>query len=300
MNRKTDAVPPDVEYHRVLAGEKRRIARGVLAILLVMGGLTFFTIALTTVATAADTAIRGEGRAVYSPLVHAAGIGAVVLLIPWSMFIQRWLYGVRGPSLHSVTSRFRFDLFGRALLFAVPAFTVVVVLQYLEPVAQTTWAYSDALWMLAGTILIMPFQAAAEEYGFRGLVFRVAGGWARGARAGLVVGVAVSSVAFAIVHMQADMGLNLWYLVFAVSVALITWRTGGVEVAVVLHAVFNVLSFVFDTALRIDFDAVLADASASVTALLPGMIVMGGAALAVWLRTRRTGPARTPRLETAV
>jgi len=38
------------------------------------------------------------------------------LLIPWSMLIQRWLYGVPGASLHSVVSRFRFEVFGRALL----------------------------------------------------------------------------------------------------------------------------------------------------------------------------------------
>lgn len=206
---------------------------------------------------------------------------------------------MKGASLHSVISRFRFDLFGRAILFASPVFLVVAVLQYLDPLPQTSWAYSDVLWMLAGTILLVPLQAGAEEYGFRGLVFRVAGSWTRGARAGLIVGIIVSSVAFAIVHMQADLGLNLWYLVFAVSTALITWRTGGIEIAVVLHALFNVLTFTFDAALRIDFDAVLAGPSASVTATVPGMIVMVGASLVAWVRTRRTGPIRTPRLETA-
>lgn len=295
MNRTTLTVPPEREYHRVLAGEKRRIARGILAILLVMGGLTFFTIAFTVAATAVDAAVGREGSTSYSPLVHAAGIGAVALIIPWSMFIQRWLYGVKGASLHSVISRFRFDLFGRAILFASPVFLIVVVLQYLDPLPQTTWTYSDVLWMLAGTILLVPLQAAAEEYGFRGLVFRVAGSWTRGARAGLVVGIILSSVAFALVHMQADLGLNLWYLVFAVSAALITWRTGGIEIAVVLHALFNVLTFVFDAALRIDFDAVLAESSATFSTTLPIMIAMAGTAAVVWIRTRRTGPARTPR-----
>ncbi len=299
MSRTTPTVLPEREYHRVLVGEKRRIARGVLAILLVMGGLTFFTIVFAAAATAVDAAVGRDAGSAYSPLVHAAGIGAVALLIPWSMFIQRWLYGVKGASLHSVISRFRFDRFGRAILFSSPVFLGVVVLQYLDPLPQTTWTYSDVLWMLAGTLLLVPLQAAGEEYGFRGLVFRVGGSWARGARAGLVVGIVVSSVAFMIVHLQADLVLNLWYLVFAVSTALITWRTGGIEVAVVLHALFNVLTFTFDTALRIDFGAVLADPSASMKAMLPVMLVMVGAALVVWVRTRRTGPIRTPRLETA-
>ena len=37
--------------------------------------------------------------------------------------IQRWFYGVRDASLHSVVSRFRFDLFGRALLVLGPVLT---------------------------------------------------------------------------------------------------------------------------------------------------------------------------------
>lgn len=299
MNQRTDTIPPDVEYHRVLAGEKRRIGRGILAIALLVGGLMFFTVVFTVVAAAVDAALGAEDRAGYSPLIHIAGIASVALLIPWSMLIQRWLYGVKGASLHSVLSRFRFDIFGRALLFITPAFMVVIVLQYLDPLPQTTWTYTDVLWMLAGTILIMPLQAAGEEYGFRGLILRVAGGWTRGARAGLVVGILVSSVAFAFVHLSTDAWLNVWYLVFAVSTALITWRTGGIEIAVVLHAVFNVLNFVFDTALRIDFDAVLADRATTAAEMLPGIVVMIAAAVIVWVRTRRTGPARTPRLEAA-
>lgn len=299
MSHNANTVPPDVEYHRVLAGEKRRIGRGILAIALLVGGLMLFTVVSTAVATAVDAAIGAEGRAAYSPLVHIAGIASVALLIPWSMLIQRWLYGVKGASLHSVLSRFRFDIFGRTLLFVVPAFLVVITLQFLDPLPQTTWTYTDVLWMLAGTLMLMPLQAAAEEYGFRGLIFRVAGGWTRGARAGLVVGILVSSVAFAFVHLSADLWLNVWYLVFALTTALITWRTGGIEIAVVLHAVFNVLNFVFDIALRVDFDAVLTDRAVTPVELLPGTVVMVAAAAIVWLRTRRTGPARTPQLEAA-
>lgn len=299
MNSTTRTVPPEVEYHRALAGEKRRIGRGILAIALLVGGLMFFTLASTAVGALADAAIGGEGRAAYSPLIHSAGLVGVALLTPWSMLIQRWLYGVKGASLHSVISRFRFDIFGRALLFVTPAFMVVIVLQYLDPLPQSTWTYTDVLWMLAGTIVLMPLQAAGEEYGFRGLILRVAGSWTRGARAGLVIGILVSSVAFAVVHLSTDAWLNVWYLAFAVSTALITWRTGGIEIAVVLHAMFNVLSFVFDAALRVDLDAVLANRSATAGMLFPGFIVIIAAAAIVWMLTRRTGPARTPSLEAA-
>ena len=298
MNDRTSIVAPGVEYHRVLAGDTRRIGRGLLAIALLIGGLTVSAIVLLPAAALVDASIGTEGRVAYTPLVHAAGMVSVALLIPWSMAIQRWLYGVPGPSLHSVVSKFRFDVFGRALLLTGPAWVIVLVIQYWNPLPQSAWAYPDVLWMLVATILLTPLQAAGEEYGLRGLVLRVAGGWTRGARAGLAVGVLVSSGIFAVIHLSTDPWLNLSYLIFAVGTALITWRTGGLEIAVVLHAAYNTLTFVFDAALRTDVATVSTDRSAGVgtaAVLIPSTVVVA-TALVVWLRTRHTGPARTPEL----
>lgn len=197
-----------------------------------------------------------------------------------------------------MVSRFRFDVFGRALLLIGPAWVTVLVVQYWNPLPQTVWSYSDVLWMLVATILLTPLQAAGEEYGLRGLVLRVAGGWTRGARAGLAVGVLVSSGIFAVIHLSTDPWLNLWYLTFAVGLALITWRTGGIEIAVVVHAAYNTLSFVFEAAFRVDLATVATDrsAGAETAAVLVPCAVVVATALVVWLRTRRTGPARTPGL----
>ena len=298
MGQRTRNIAPDVEYHRVLAGEQRRIGRGILAIALLVGGMFFLNIVFTVAAAGVDAAIGAEGRGAYTPLVHAAGMASVAVLIPWSMFIQRWLYGVKGASLHSVVSRFRFDVFGRALLLLAPVLIAVTAFQYWVPLPQAAWGYTDVFWFLIATLMLTPLQAAGEEYGFRGLIFRVAGGWTRGAWAGLVVGVVVSGLAFAIVHVTGDMWLNVWYLIFAVGTALITWRTGGVEIAVVLHAGFNTLAFVFDAALHTDLDDVLTDRSVGADVLVLGAAIMG-TALVVWLLTRRSGPALTPRPEAA-
>ncbi len=91
-----------VEYHRGLAGGKRRIGRGLLAIALLLGGMQFFIFVLVIIAALIDSAIGTEASTGYTPLVNAAGAFSVALLIPWSMLIQRWLYGVRGGSLSSV------------------------------------------------------------------------------------------------------------------------------------------------------------------------------------------------------
>jgi membrane protease YdiL (CAAX protease family) len=110
--------------------------------------------------------------------------------------------------------------------------------------------------------------------------------------------VLVSSGIFAVIHLSTDPWLNLWYLIFAVGTALITWRTGGIEIAVVVHAGYNTLSFVFEAAFRVDLATVATDRSAgagSAAVLIPGAVVVA-TALLVWLRTRRIGPARTPEL----
>ncbi|AGZ40748.1 CPBP family intramembrane glutamic endopeptidase [Actinoplanes friuliensis] len=280
----------NVEYHRVYAGERRRVGRGLLAIALLLGGLLVVSVVLSVVATVLDD--RGADGA-YTPMMHAAAMLSLALLIPWSMAIQRWLYGLPGSSLHSVFSRFRFALFGRALLLIGPALVAaLVVSDYLAPEPRNVWSDTDVLWMVAATLLLTPLQAAGEEYGFRGLIFRAAGGWTRGARSGLVVGLITMTVAFAASHAAGDPWLNLWYVVLAVGTGLITWRTGGLEVAIVLHALWNTLGFVFSIAMRSDLNAVVTDrdaGAATAATLIPCAVVVVTVAI-VWYTTPRIGP----------
>lgn len=283
-----------VEYHRGLVGDKRRIGRGILAIALLLGGMQVFIYGLVIIAALIDAALGTEARAGYTPLLNAVGAFSVALLIPWSMLIQRWLYGVRGGSLSSVLGQFRFDIFGRALMILVPVTVVVQIVYYWAPFPQTTWAWHDLLLLVATALALTPFQAAGEEYGFRGLIFRVVGSWTHSPRLGLVLAIVVSSVLFAVVHVSTSGLLNIWYLVFAVGAAWITWRTGGLEIAVVLHAVFNSTQFVIDAALQID-PTVATDRSAGAidaSALIPVPLIIG-AVIVVAIRTRRTGTVLT-------
>src|SRR5690554_4562595 len=284
-----------VEYHRGLVSDKRRIGRGILAIGLLLGGMQVFIIGLTILAALIDAAIGTEARAGYTPLINAVGAFAVALLIPWSMLIQRWLYGVRGGALSSVLSHFRFDIFGRALMVLVPVTVAFQVVYYWAPFPQTIWAWHDLLLLVATALVLTPFQAAGEEYGFRGLILRVVGSWTRNARLGLVLAITVSSVLFAMVHLSTSGLLNVWYLVFAVGTAWITWRTGGLEIAIVLHAVFNATQFIIDAALQID-PTVATDRSAGaidLSVLIPVPLIIG-AVIVVAFRTRRSGTVLTP------
>jgi uncharacterized protein len=299
---RTNDVPPGVEYHRVLAGDERRVGRGILAIVLLVGGMWAAILGFSLLGHWVDgllgTPAVAEGRGPLTPALHAFGMIGNALLLPWAMVIQRWLYGVPGASLHSVFSRFRFDLLTRALLIIAPVFVVLnVISNYTLPAESTVWAQNDLLWMLAATLVLVPLQAAGEEYGLRGLVFRVAASWGRGPRVSLFLGIAVSAVVFAAFHLAGDPWLYIWYFVLAVSTALITWRSGGIEIAVAIHVAFNTLSFVFAIALSTDLGAGIdrstADSASGIALIGPALVVIA-TAIVVWIRTRPTGPTRTP------
>ncbi|WP_051049800.1 CPBP family intramembrane glutamic endopeptidase [Nocardiopsis ganjiahuensis] len=294
-------VPPGVEYHRVLAGEERRIGRGVLAIALLLGGMFAFVAVFYYAGAWIDGLLRSADPSgeelLLTPVTHGASLIAIGLVIPWSMFLQRWLYGVKGASLHSVVSGFRFDLFGRALLAISPAFLLAIAaFEFMSPGETVVWQNTDVIGLLVVTILFMPLQAAGEEYGLRGLVFRIAAGWGRGPRTSLILGIGVSAALFSVLHTASDPWWNVFYLLFSVVTGYVTWRTGGVEVAVTVHAVYNVFTFLFWIALNADLEVRFDRSAGGLDTLLmiTSSVVFVGVAVVVWFRTRKTGPVMTP------
>ncbi|MEV6925006.1 CPBP family intramembrane glutamic endopeptidase [Dactylosporangium sp. NPDC051485] len=294
-------VPPGVEYHRVLAGDKRRIGRGVLALILLLFGLFGFGGIIGYAGGQIDLHVFGRhnliaGGTEYTPIMQLGNLVSIALLIPWSMCIQRWLYGVPGASLHSVLSRLRRARIGRAVMILLPVWAVyLTVFTALSPYKVMDWAVSDLLWLFAITLVLQPLQAAGEEYGFRGLAFRVAASWGRGPRTALVIGITVSSILFAIIHGSTDMWLNIYYLTLGITWSLITWRTGGLETSIVIHAVNNTLGLALMLVMHSD-PVSGGDRSSGVGSaifLMP-CVLMAIITAAIWFRTRRTGPARTP------
>lgn len=289
------SIPAGVEYHRVLAGDRRRIGRGILAIVLLLAGLVFFSLATNWLSALID-ARMGNSPTDYTPARHAGSMIGLALLIPWSMAIQRWLYGLPAGSLHSVSLRFRFDLLGKSLLVFGPAWLIVNAIGFLAPVEEVPWSHADLIAMFLITFLLTPLQAAGEEYGFRGLVFRIFGSWTHGRRLGLIIGIVVTSAAFTAMHGSTDPYIIIWYLTLFTCLSIITWRTGGLEIAIVLHALLNTLSFIAAFYLRIDFGAAIGDRSAGVGTpyqLVPALVLVVITGI-IWWWTRESGPALTP------
>jgi len=288
-------VPDGVEYHRVFAADDRRVVRGVVAIVLLLAGLVGFAQLFLSLAAVIDVEILG--RTGFTPMQQAAGALSLGVLIPYSMLLQRVIYGVPFRSLHSVTGRFRFGVFGRAVLVVGPlvliAMSVLTMMGTNEPIPWTT---ADLVAFFVIGMVLTPLAAAGEEYGFRGLMFRVVGGWGKRAGVGAVAGIATTTVLFSLIHGSLDPYILTSYLVLFASLGIITWRTGGLEIAVALHGVYNVTALVLGTTLHVDLGGELSsrsDTSGSMANLIPSAALVLVTA-AVWWTTRRTGPARTP------
>ncbi|CAK7261778.1 CAAX amino terminal protease family protein (plasmid) [Shinella sp. WSC3-e] len=294
-------VPAVVPYHRVLVSDRLRIGRDILALALLIGGLFFFSLLSPIIGGVIDTHVFGRvnpmsGGTDFTPVYVAGNFVGVAALIPWSMFLQRWLYGVKGATLHSVRSVFRFDVFGRAMLIIVPIWTVYMVFfNWFSSYNTTEFRVADLLAIFAVSVLLGPLQSAGEEYGFRGLVFRIASSWVRNPRASLIVGIAVSSVLFALVHVSTDPWFNLYYLALGIAFATITWRTGGLENAIVIHAVNNTLAYIFVLILRVEYlTAIDRSAGMGSKIMLMPCAVLVFVTMIIWFSTRLTGPERTP------
>jgi len=291
----TPRVPADREYHRVYAGEHRKIVRGVVAIVLLFAGLIVFAQLCLAVASTIDTQLLG--RTGFTPLTHAAGAFSLALLIPYSMLLQRWFYGLPARSLHSVAGRFRFGLFGRTLLAFGPLVLIVMSVGFLlTPGDPVPWSTADLVAVFIIGMTLTPLAAAGEEYGLRGLMFRVVGSWTGGSLSGAILGITVTTVLFSLLHGTLDPYILGSYLVLFVAMGIITWRTGGLEVAVVLHAVYNVSALVLATTLHLDLGGDLSsrgEIAGTPANLVPsaGLLVITAI---VWWTTRRSGPARTP------
>lgn len=297
---KQPSVPDGAEYHRLLAGGRRPIVRGLLAVILLLAGVIIFPTVLDRLFGVMDEQLGNVtpimGGSDYTPLFHVSSMLGLSLLVPWSMFLQRWLYGLPGHSLHSVAGHFRFDVMGKAFILFGPPWVLANAVGAFAPFEEAPWSQFDLVAIMVTTLLLTPLQALGEEYAVRGLMLRVIGSWTSNARTGLIAGVINTSVIFTALHGSTDIYINAWYLVLWSCFAVITWRTGGLEVAVVLHAVLNVFLLLTAPMLRVDLGSALADRSAGtgqVTLLIPTAMILVITVL-IWWWTRYSGPLRTP------
>lgn len=204
-------------------------------------GLGAFLIDTLAGALIAGEAPSMEGGMEFTPSMFLALNLSWALMIPVSLGIHAWLYG-SARDLLSVVGGFRWPLVRRALMFAVPVWAAYAAVGLL---AAPTLQFPSGRDLLVFIIVVLttPLQAAGEEFVFRGLVNRSAASWVSRPGMGMVLGAVVSSAAFASMHMAFQPYLIQYYFVFGAALAVVAWRTGGIEVPVVIHAVHNTCVF---------------------------------------------------------
>ncbi|MEO6532838.1 MAG: type II CAAX endopeptidase family protein [Pseudolysinimonas sp.] len=225
-----------------------------------------------------------------------AGLGGVATLLPAVLLGYR-ITGLRPLTvLRSVAFRFRWKwmliTLAPALLItgiaAVASFTVLPAIGIgSPPLAPTT---PVTTWLLCALLILVltPIQAAAEEFAFRGLVLQMVGGWVRPA----IVAVVVSTAGFAALHTQYLGWATLDVAFFGAVAAYLTWRTGGLEASLSLHAVNNTVVFLVlasgaaGSTSAIDIDH---PAKGDPISLLVTIVTMGAYALIITVVARRRG-----------
>ena len=159
---------------------------------------------------------------------------------------------VTGPRpigyLSSVAGRLRWRWLARTAVMAFVVFIVtiggtVALAEATDPTEVGAPSHVGAPLVVAiGLVLLLtPFQAAAEEYVFRGYVLQLVGSWTRFA----IIPVIVSVPLFVAGHTYELWGL-LDVGIFGLTAAVLTIRTGGLEAAIAAHTANNVVLFVLD------------------------------------------------------
>jgi len=162
-------------------------------------------------------------------------------LIP-AVLLGGMVVGQKAGYLHSIQGRMRWGWLATCLLVALVPLGAMIGASYLLTWGELDLRTRPETWVLfVGILLTTPLQAAGEEYAVRGYLPRLIGAWIPNQRASLLLGALVAAVVFVKVHGAADPWLNALYFLFALLLSYLTWRTGGLEAAIAIHLVNNLL-----------------------------------------------------------
>jgi membrane protease YdiL (CAAX protease family) len=172
------------------------------------------------------------------------------ILITW--FVQRVLHGIKPRWLSSVAPRLRWGYLLACGPLAVVALAATIVVGMLTPQADVAAGMtvdpqpftSMTVQFIVVILLLTPFQAAAEEYVFRGYLTQALGGVIDAVVLSRVVAVVVPAVLFAMAH-GATQGWPIFTdrLAFGIVAGILVIRTGGLEAAIAMHVLNNFVAF---------------------------------------------------------
>lgn len=240
--------PPGVTYPRVLSGLGASPMRSALGMSLALVGYALIVPVVAQLVLAISWLLRGRptGFSAYyaKAMTYAfpegmlAGHLGLAMLIPLSLMLVRYVHGRPTAYLHSVQPGLRW----RYLLLAAGLAAVILnaVLWISRIGTPTVWTPSPnlALWLTL-IVISSPFQAAAEEYFFRGYLMQAMGSilpnkW---------FGVVASALVFAVFHGTQNLPLFVDRFGFGLLAGALVVFTGGLEAGIAAHTVNNIFAF---------------------------------------------------------
>lgn len=285
---------PDVvvprSYPRFWVGPKRDSWRPVVALILAVA--LFLAMSLLIFSIVWVFQGGGSGAGSLTPAEFGANNLSLASFLVAAAVVSLWPMGQRPGNLFSVAGRLRWRWLGRIALWVTPYWALTTVIDYqISGEFPTFEMLPQTVPLIIIVLTTQVFQSAGEEMAFRGVLTRTVGALIPGRVVGVVVAGLVSSLLFTLVHGAGDPWLNALYFLFGATAAYLTWRTGGLEAAIVLHSVNNLSSAV---ALPFEDLSQIADRSSGAGSprLIYDMAVILGAALIVTLLARKTRPQR--------
>lgn len=289
-------------FHRLLFARRRT---GWWTPLAVAGlGLAFYLVMVLAVALGAVlVALSGDDAAraldgvlqdagaldVSSPLSLLIGLGSIALMLPAYLLASLIVNGRRLGFASAVFGRLRWRWLLVCGALAAAMAVIVTVVTALLPAeaggAAPAPPTGATLWLsLLVVLLLVPVQATAEEYVFRGYLMQAIGRWLRHPLFAILLPVPL----FVVGHLYDPVGQFAVGL-FAIAAGWLTWRTGGLEAAIAVHIVNNLLAFLLGI-------AGLSDPSATDVgwvSFATSVLLLGGYCLAVEYVLRRRPIVRT-------
>ncbi len=229
------------------------------------------------------------------PANTALDLTSIAVALPLVLLAALWPGRRPAGTVSSVAGGLRWGWLGWCLLAAVLPVAVLTGTAFLLPDGETGSGESE-VWVGWGSFLtslgvlavFVPVQAAAEEYVFRGWLTQAVGAFVRSPW----FAVFPQAALFAAAHGWGTTWGFIALVVFGVVAGWLTIRTGGLEAAVALHVLSNLVAFGAAAAVvdGLSSDETAADSPWSL-ALADVATTLMYAALVLWL-ARRHSPQR--------
>jgi membrane protease YdiL (CAAX protease family) len=239
-------VSPRTPYQRLLRNPDAPSGYVVLGALTILVGWMLASVIILGF----QQAIRKDPEGTLSWFGLLATNLTLIVLIPLSMLVARKLNRQPPGLLSSVAGGLRW----RPLAwFAVAAIVIellaLAIVQFGDIQLATGerhggGAAPDAIAVIVVTLLTSTFQAAGEEYYFRGYLLQAMGALVRSTAIVVVVTALLFTAAHGIWPWQSP-ALFVDRLAFGLVAAVLVVRTGGLEASISAHAANNVVTFIF-------------------------------------------------------